>query len=97
MPINSSIGLIEATDLDSDLLYYTLDPSTVNMIIWPLPLYVTSTDITRLQGNKCILQSKYFRLQTENYPKLLVQKIVEYDVIQKMTLILYVQVCALKS
>ncbi|XP_031425121.1 cadherin-related family member 5 isoform X2 [Clupea harengus] len=63
MPINSSIGLIEASDLDSDLLYYTLDPST----------------------------SKYFRLQTENYPKLLVQKIVEYDVIQKMTLILYVQ------
>ncbi|KAL2088452.1 hypothetical protein ACEWY4_015351 [Coilia grayii] len=63
MAINSSIGLIEATDLDSDLLYYSLDPST----------------------------SKYFRLQTENYPKLLVQKIVEYDVIQKMTLILYVQ------
>ncbi|KAG5269993.1 hypothetical protein AALO_G00187440 [Alosa alosa] len=63
MPINSSIGLIEASDLDSDLLYYTLDPST----------------------------SKYFRLQTENYPKILVQKIVEYDVIQKMTLILYVQ------
>ncbi|XP_063044257.1 cadherin-related family member 5 isoform X2 [Engraulis encrasicolus] len=63
MPINSSIGLIEATDLDSDLLYYSLDPST----------------------------SKYFRLQTENYPKLLVQKIVEFDVIQKMTLILYVQ------
>lgn len=97
MAVNSSIGLIEATDLDSDLLYYTLDPSTVNTITWPLPQYVTSICITDLKGNTFIFQSKYFRLQTENYPKLLVQKIVEYDVIQKMTLILYVQVWPLKS
>ncbi|XP_040916832.1 cadherin-related family member 5 [Toxotes jaculatrix] len=62
-PINSSIGLIEATDVDSEPLYYRLESAT----------------------------DKYFRLENINTPKILVKSLLDYDVIQKISLILHVQ------
>ncbi|XP_039477045.1 cadherin-related family member 5 [Oreochromis aureus] len=63
IPVNSSIGLIEATDVDSQPLYYRLE---------------TATD-------------KYFRLENVNTPKILVKSILDYDVVQKISLVLHVQ------
>ncbi|XP_057202820.1 cadherin-related family member 5 isoform X2 [Triplophysa rosa] len=62
-PVNSSIGTIEATDEDSEVLYYTMEP-TVN---------------------------RYFRLESMYTPKILVNKVLDYDVVQQVKLILYVQ------
>ncbi|XP_067105227.1 cadherin-related family member 5 [Osmerus mordax] len=62
-PVNSSVGLIEATDIDSDLLYYRLESA----------------------------MDKYFRLENVNTPKILVQNILDYDAIQKISLVLHVQ------
>ncbi|XP_041840572.1 cadherin-related family member 5 [Melanotaenia boesemani] len=62
-PINSSIGLIEATDVDSEPLYYRLEPAT----------------------------EKYFRLENINTPRILVKRILDYDVVQKISLVLHVQ------
>uniref|UniRef100_A0A8C1VA93 Cadherin domain-containing protein n=1 Tax=Cyprinus carpio TaxID=7962 RepID=A0A8C1VA93_CYPCA len=62
-PVNSSIALIEAIDDDSEVLYYSMEP-TVN---------------------------RYFRLETMYIPSILVNKILDYDVIQQVKLILYVQ------
>ncbi|KAM7424677.1 hypothetical protein PAMA_000841 [Pampus argenteus] len=61
--INSSVGLIEATDVDSEPLYYRLESAT----------------------------DKYFRLENINTPKILVKSIVDYDVVQKISLVLHVQ------
>ncbi|XP_038557388.1 cadherin-related family member 5 [Micropterus salmoides] len=63
-PVNSSVGLIEATDIDSEPLYYRLESAT---------------------------QDKYFRLENINTPKILVKSILDYDVVQKISLILHVQ------
>ncbi|XP_006810858.1 cadherin-related family member 5-like, partial [Neolamprologus brichardi] len=63
IPVNSSIGLIEATDVDSQPLYYRLE---------------TTTD-------------KYFRLENINTPKILVKTVLDYDVVQKISLVLHVQ------
>ncbi|CAK6980847.1 cadherin-related family member 5 [Scomber scombrus] len=62
-PINSSIGLIEATDVDSETLYYRLESAT----------------------------DKYFRLENINTPRILVKSIIDYDVVQKISLVLHVQ------
>ncbi|XP_039983473.1 cadherin-related family member 5 [Xiphias gladius] len=62
-PINSSVGLIEATDVDSEPLYYRLESAT----------------------------DKYFRLENINTPKILVKSLLDYDVVQKISLILHVQ------
>ncbi|XP_044060539.1 cadherin-related family member 5 isoform X2 [Siniperca chuatsi] len=62
-PVNSSVGLIEATDVDSEPLYYRLESAT----------------------------DKYFRLENINTPKILVKSILDYDVVQKISLVLHVQ------
>ncbi|CAN9507308.1 unnamed protein product [Ophioblennius macclurei] len=62
-PINSSVGLIEATDVDSEPLYYRLESAT----------------------------DKYFRLENINSPKIVVKSILDYDVVQKISLVLHVQ------
>lgn len=61
--VNTSIGLIEATDVDSEPLYYRLESAT----------------------------DKYFRLENINTPKILVKSIIDYDVVQKISLVLHVQ------
>ncbi|KAK5874408.1 hypothetical protein PBY51_019352 [Eleginops maclovinus] len=61
--VNSSVGLIEASDVDSEPLYYRLEPAT----------------------------DKYFRLENINTPKIIVKSILDYDVIQKIPLVLHVQ------
>ncbi|XP_056134228.1 cadherin-related family member 5 isoform X2 [Lampris incognitus] len=63
LPVNSSVGLIEASDIDSELLYYRLEPPT----------------------------DRYFRLESANSPKLLVQSIMDHDAVQKISLVLHVQ------
>ncbi|KAL7406287.1 hypothetical protein ABVT39_017201 [Epinephelus coioides] len=63
IPVNSSVGLIEATDVDSEPLYYRLEPAT----------------------------DKYFRLENVNTPKIVVKSILDYDVVQKISLVLHVQ------
>ncbi|KAM4596365.1 cadherin-related family member 5 isoform 2-T2 [Fundulus diaphanus] len=63
IPVNSSVGLIEATDVDSEPLYYRLESST----------------------------DKYFRLENINTPKILVRSILDFDVVQKISLVLHVQ------
>ncbi|XP_049419692.1 cadherin-related family member 5 [Epinephelus fuscoguttatus] len=63
IPVNSSVGLIEATDVDSEPLYYRLEPAT----------------------------DKYFRLENANTPKIVVKSILDYDVVQKISLVLHVQ------
>ncbi|KAJ3592977.1 hypothetical protein NHX12_005315 [Muraenolepis orangiensis] len=62
-PLNSSVGVVEALDIDSEVLYYRLEPTT----------------------------DKYFRLENINTPRILVQNILDYDVIQKINLVLHVQ------
>ncbi|KAL6113579.1 uncharacterized protein ACO6RY_11823 [Pungitius sinensis] len=62
-PVNSSVGLIEASDVDSEPLYYRLEPAT----------------------------DKYFRLENINTPKIIVKSILDYDVVQKISLVLHVQ------
>ncbi|XP_056089146.1 cadherin-related family member 5 [Rhinichthys klamathensis goyatoka] len=62
-PVNTSIGLIEAIDDDSEVLYYSIEP-TLN---------------------------RYFRLENMYTPKILVNKVLDYDVIQQVKLILYAQ------
>ncbi|KAM3624684.1 uncharacterized protein V6R79_000097 [Siganus canaliculatus] len=62
-PLNSSIGLIQATDVDSEPLYYRLESAT----------------------------EKYFRLENINSPKILVKSILDYDAVQKISLVLHVQ------
>ncbi|XP_028999504.1 cadherin-related family member 5 isoform X2 [Betta splendens] len=62
-PVNASVGLIEATDVDSEPLYYRLEPAP----------------------------DKYFRLENVNTPKLVVKSILDYDVVQKISLVLHVQ------
>ncbi|KAF7659749.1 hypothetical protein LDENG_00293570 [Lucifuga dentata] len=64
IPVNSTVGLIEATDVDSEPLYYRLESAT---------------------------QDKYFRLENINTPKILVKSIMDYDVVQKISLVLHVQ------
>ncbi|KAF3833023.1 hypothetical protein F7725_026688 [Dissostichus mawsoni] len=61
--VNSSLGLIEASDVDSEPLYYRLEPAT----------------------------DKYFRLENINTPKIIVKSILDYDVVQKIPLVLHVQ------
>uniref|UniRef100_A0A1A8EAN5 Cadherin-related family member 5 n=1 Tax=Nothobranchius kadleci TaxID=1051664 RepID=A0A1A8EAN5_NOTKA len=63
LPVNSSVGLIEATDVDSEPLYYRLEPAT----------------------------DKYFRLENINTPRILVRSLLDYDVVQKISLLLHVQ------
>ncbi|XP_072321408.1 cadherin-related family member 5 isoform X2 [Eucyclogobius newberryi] len=62
-PVNSSVGLIEATDIDSEPLYYRLEPAT----------------------------DKYFQLENITSPKIVVKSIIDYDTIQKISLVLHVQ------
>ncbi|XP_068433878.1 cadherin-related family member 5 [Clinocottus analis] len=62
-PVNSSVGLIEASDVDSEPLFYRLEPAT----------------------------DKYFRLENINTPKIIVKSILDYDVVQKISLVLHVQ------
>ncbi|XP_054627785.1 cadherin-related family member 5 isoform X1 [Dunckerocampus dactyliophorus] len=62
-PVNSSVGLIEATDVDSEPLYYRLESAT----------------------------DKYFHLENINTPKLVVKSVMDYDVVQKISLVLHVQ------
>ncbi|KAM4744608.1 cadherin-related family member 5 isoform 2-T2 [Anableps anableps] len=66
-PVNSSVGLIEATDVDSEPLYYRLESAT------------------RLS------QEKYFRLESINSPKILVRSVLDFDVVQRISLVLHVQ------
>ncbi|XP_061924604.1 cadherin-related family member 5 [Entelurus aequoreus] len=61
--VNSSVGLIEATDVDSEPLYYRLESA----------------------------MDKYFHLENINTPKLLVKSVMDYDVVQKISLVLHVQ------
>lgn len=61
--VNSSVGLIEATDIDSEPLFYRLEPAT----------------------------DKYFRLENMTSPKLVVKSIIDYDTVQKVSLVLHVQ------
>ncbi|KAK9972639.1 hypothetical protein ABG768_025930 [Culter alburnus] len=68
-PVNTSIGLIEAIDDDSEVLYYSMEP-TVN---------------------------RYFRLETMYTPNILVNKVLDYDVVQQVKLILYAQDTPLPS
>ncbi|KAM6943484.1 cadherin-related family member 5 [Xenentodon cancila] len=62
-PVNTSIGLIKATDIDSEPLYYRLESKT----------------------------DKYFKLENLNSPKMLVKSILDYDVIQNISLVLHVR------
>ncbi|XP_029977836.1 cadherin-related family member 5-like [Sphaeramia orbicularis] len=62
-PVNASVGLIQATDVDSDPLFYRLEPAT----------------------------DKYFRLENINSPKIVVKSIIDYDSVQKISLVLHVQ------
>ncbi|TNM90617.1 cadherin-related family member 5 [Takifugu flavidus] len=62
-PINSTVGLVEATDVDSQPLFYRLESA----------------------------MDKYFRLENINSPKILVKSILDYDVVQKVSLVLHVQ------
>ncbi|XP_052456746.1 cadherin-related family member 5-like isoform X2 [Carassius gibelio] len=62
-PVNTSIALIEAIDDDSEVLYYSMEPT----------------------------ENRYFRLETMYTPNILVNKILDYDVIQQVKLILHVQ------
>ncbi|XP_030270589.1 cadherin-related family member 5 [Sparus aurata] len=61
--VNSTVGLIEATDVDSEPLYYRLESAT----------------------------DKYFRLESINSPKIIVKSLLDYDVVQKIALVLHVQ------
>uniref|UniRef100_A0A8C5DT22 Cadherin-related family member 5-like n=1 Tax=Gouania willdenowi TaxID=441366 RepID=A0A8C5DT22_GOUWI len=61
--VNSSVGLIQATDVDSEPLYYRLESAT----------------------------DKYFRLENVNTPKIVVKSLLDYDVVQKISLVLHVQ------
>ncbi|XP_056269668.1 cadherin-related family member 5 [Pseudoliparis swirei] len=63
IPVNSSVGLIEASDVDSEPLFYRLEPAT----------------------------DKYFRLENINSPKIIVKSLLDYDVVQKISLVLHVQ------
>ncbi|XP_036072995.1 cadherin-related family member 5 isoform X2 [Oryzias melastigma] len=63
LPINSSIGLLQATDVDSEPLYYRLESAT----------------------------DKYFRLESMTSPRILVRSILDYDAVQKVSLVLHVQ------
>ncbi|RXN17658.1 cadherin-related family member 5-like protein [Labeo rohita] len=67
-PVNTSIALIEAIDDDSEVLYYSMEPSV----------------------------NRYFRLETMYTPNILVNKVLDYDVIQQVKMILYVQDGALQ-
>ncbi|XP_068596906.1 cadherin-related family member 5 [Brachionichthys hirsutus] len=67
-PVNLTVGLIEATDIDSEPLYYRLEAATVR-----------------------VKQDKYFRLENINSPKILVKSILDYDVVQKIPLVLHVK------
>ncbi|XP_067351462.1 cadherin-related family member 5 isoform X2 [Channa argus] len=62
-PVNSSVGLIIATDVDSEPLFYRLESAT----------------------------DKYFRLENINTPRIVVKSILDYDVVQKLSLVLHVQ------
>ncbi|XP_041796296.1 cadherin-related family member 5 [Chelmon rostratus] len=62
-PVNTSVGLIEATDVDSEPLFYRLESAT----------------------------DKYFRLENINSPKILVKSVLDYDIVQKISLVLHVQ------
>ncbi|XP_068170070.1 cadherin-related family member 5 [Antennarius striatus] len=62
-PVNSTVGQIEATDIDSEPLFYRLEAAT----------------------------DKYFRLENINSPKIVVKTILDYDVVQKIPLVLHVQ------
>ncbi|CAJ1050077.1 cadherin-related family member 5-like [Xyrichtys novacula] len=61
--VNSSVGLIEATDVDSEPLYYRLESAT----------------------------DKYFRLENINSPRILVKSVLDYDAVQKISLVLHVR------
>ncbi|XP_060892693.1 cadherin-related family member 5 [Labrus mixtus] len=61
--VNSSVGRIQASDVDSEPLFYRLESAT----------------------------DKYFRLENINSPKILVKSILDYDVVQKISLVLHVQ------
>uniref|UniRef100_A0A8C7IBQ8 Cadherin domain-containing protein n=1 Tax=Oncorhynchus kisutch TaxID=8019 RepID=A0A8C7IBQ8_ONCKI len=62
-PVNTSVGRIEATDIDSEPLYYRLESAT----------------------------NRYLRLENANTPNILVQNIIDYDSVQKISLVLHVQ------
>ncbi|XP_076879552.1 cadherin-related family member 5 isoform X2 [Brachyhypopomus gauderio] len=62
-PVNTSVGLIEAKDDDSGVLYYTMEPNT----------------------------NTYFRLESVYKPNILVNKVLDYDVIQQVAFTLFVQ------
>ncbi|XP_069384198.1 cadherin-related family member 5 [Paralichthys olivaceus] len=61
--VNSSVALIEASDVDSEPLFYRLESAT----------------------------DKYFRLENINSPKILVKSLLDFDVVQKISLVLHVQ------
>ncbi|XP_026868847.2 cadherin-related family member 5 isoform X2 [Electrophorus electricus] len=62
-PVNTSVGLIEAKDADSGVLYYTMEPSV----------------------------NAHFRLESMHKPSILVNKFLDYDVIQHFSFTLFVQ------
>lgn len=43
------------------------------------------------------LQNPYFRLENMYKPNILVNKTLDYDIVQQVTLTLYVQVCKTKK
>ncbi|XP_016887956.1 cadherin-related family member 5 isoform X2 [Cynoglossus semilaevis] len=62
-PVNTTVGLIEATDVDSTPLYYRLESTT----------------------------DKYFQLEKPTNPKIVVKNLLDFDVVQKISLVLHVQ------
>ncbi|KAK1798456.1 hypothetical protein P4O66_006747 [Electrophorus voltai] len=89
-PVNTSVGLIEAKDADSGVLYYTMEPSVVgcqSLLTLPYSHPNASTFHLSLPS----LQNAHFRLESMHKPSILVNKFLDYDVIQHFSFTLFVQ------
>lgn len=90
LPVNATVGLVEATDVDSQPLFYRLETATVRTCrsgrLGPAPLSLSRSSVSPPT------QDKYFRLENINSPKILVRSVLDYDVVQKVSLVLHVQV-----
>lgn len=93
-PVNTSVAQIEAKDDDSGVLYYALQPALVCSLLGSLIVSSCSDIMPGTIYDTCLsLQNPYFRLENMYKPNILVNKTLDYDVIQQVTLTLYVQVC----
>ncbi|XP_028811506.1 cadherin-related family member 5 isoform X2 [Denticeps clupeoides] len=68
-----------------------LKPVTLPIIVHVVDINDNPPTFSRSEFVFDVDENKYFRLQTDNYPNILIQKLVDYDVVQKMTMLLYVQ------